>query len=57
MPWNQTSPIDQNANCVADYLRDRLSVSELCQLYHVSRGKGDKWIDRSVNGETVGRTR
>ena len=26
MPWNQTSPMDQRTQLIADYLRDRLSA-------------------------------
>ncbi len=27
MPWSQTSPLDQSTQFIADYLRDRLSVT------------------------------
>jgi putative transposase len=46
MPWSHTSPMDQKTPFIADYLRDRLSITELCQLYHISRKTGYKWIDR-----------
>ena len=46
MPWSHTSPMDQRTQFIAAYLRDRLSVTELCELYGVSRKTGDKWIDR-----------
>ena len=46
MPWSQTSPRDQKAQFIAAYLRDRLSVTELCALYGISRKTGYKWIDR-----------
>jgi putative transposase len=46
MPWRQTSPMDQKTRFIADYLRDRLSVTELCELYSVSRKTGDTWLDR-----------
>ena len=36
MPWRHTSPMDQKTQLIADYLRDRLSVTELCELYGVS---------------------
>ena len=54
MPWNQTSPMDQKTQFIADYLRDRLSVSELCELYCVSRKTGYKWIDRYVKQGPAG---
>jgi putative transposase len=46
MPWSQTSPMDQKTQFIAAYLRDRLSVTELCELYGISRKTGYKWIDR-----------
>jgi putative transposase len=46
MPWSHTSPMDQRTQFIAAYLRDRLSVTELCELYGVSRKTGYKWIDR-----------
>jgi putative transposase len=47
MPWSHTSPMDQKTPFIADYLRDRLAVTELCELYGVSRKTGYTWIDRS----------
>jgi putative transposase len=38
--------MDQRTQFIADYLRDRLSVTELCELYSISRKTGYKWIDR-----------
>ena len=46
MPWSQTSPMDQRTQFIADFLRDSLSMSELCALYNVSRKTGYKWIER-----------
>src|SRR5918996_1498010 len=46
MPWSHTSPMDQKTPFIADYLRDRLSMTELCEFYGVSRKTGDTWIDR-----------
>ena len=40
MPWSQTSPMDQKTQFIADDLRDRLSMTELCELYGVSRKTG-----------------
>jgi hypothetical protein len=31
--------------CIDAYLRDRLSVTELCELYGIRRKTADKWID------------
>jgi putative transposase len=46
MPWRQTSPMDQKTQFIADDLRDRLSMTELCELYSVSRKTGYNWVDR-----------
>ena len=46
MPWRHTSPLDQKTQFIADYLRERLSMTELCERYGVSRKTGYKWIDR-----------
>jgi len=46
MPWSQTSPMDQRTQFIADYLRQTLSITELCDLYGVSRKTGYKWIER-----------
>lgn len=46
MPWSELSPMDQRVQFIADYLRDILSVTELCDLYHISRKTGYKWIER-----------
>lgn len=49
MPWSVSSPMDQRTQFIADYLRDTLSISELCQLYGVSRKTAYKWIDRYLH--------
>jgi putative transposase len=54
MPWRQTSPMDQKMQFMADYLRQTLSIIELCELYHVSRKTGDTWIERYRKHGPVG---
>lgn len=54
MPWRELLPMDQRVQFVADYLRDRLSVTELCELYHVSRRTGYKWIERYLRQGVAG---
>src|SRR5215813_1810435 len=46
MPWKEASPGDQRTQSIADFLRDALSITELCALYGVSRKTGYQWIDR-----------
>jgi transposase-like protein len=38
--------MDQKTQLIADYLRDRLAVTEFCTLYEVSRKTAYTWIDR-----------
>jgi putative transposase len=46
MPWKETSPMEQRTQFIADFLRETFSVTELCQLYDISRKTAYKWIDR-----------
>lgn len=54
MPWSQTSPMDQRTHFIADYLRETLNITELCDLYGVSRKTGYKWIDRYLRQGPAG---
>src|SRR5919108_2236102 len=46
MPWSHPSPMDQNPQLIADYLRDRLSLTERCPCSHRRRPTGYKWMAR-----------
>src|SRR5947208_13313903 len=54
MPWRDASPMDQRTQFIADHLRDALPISELCELYGVSRKTGYKWIDRYIRHGPAG---
>jgi transposase len=54
MPWRAASPMDQRTQFIADFLRDALSITELCALYGVSRKTGYKWIDRYLRHGPAG---
>jgi len=54
MPWSQTLPMDQRTQFIADFLRETLSITELCQLYDVSRKTGYKWIERYLRSGPAG---
>lgn len=43
-------------NSIYRYLRDLLSVAELCELYGISRKTGYKWIDRYIHLGPAGLT-
>jgi transposase len=46
--------MDQRTQFIADYLRGTLSVTELCELYGVSRKTGYKFIDRYLRQGPAG---
>jgi transposase len=46
--------MDQRTQFIADHLRDALSITELCELYGISRKTGYKWIDRYVRHGPAG---
>jgi putative transposase len=54
MPWSETSPMDQKTQFIADYLRETLCVSELCDLYCISRKTAYKWIERYLKHGPAG---
>lgn len=54
MPWSQTTPMDQKTQFIADYLRQILSMSELCELYGISRKTGYKIVERYVRHGPAG---
>jgi putative transposase len=49
MPWRDSSPMDLKTQFIADYLRQTLSISELCLQYQISRKTGYKWITRYLD--------
>jgi hypothetical protein len=53
MPRKEASPVDQRT-LIADFLRDALSITELCALYGVSRKTGYNWIDRYLRHGPAG---
>ena len=46
--------MDQKTQFIADYLRRTLSITELCDLYSVSRKTGYKWIERYLTSGPSG---
>jgi transposase InsO family protein len=46
--------MDQRIQFIADFLRDTLSITELCEAYHVSRKTGYKWIHRYLKEGPAG---
>ena len=54
MPWRNASPMDQRTQFIADYLRDSLAITELCEHYGISRKTGYKWIERYLRQAPAG---
>ena len=54
MPWRDSSPMDLKTQFIADYLRQMLSISELCLHYNISRKTAYKWIDRYLDQGPTG---
>jgi transposase InsO family protein len=48
MPWLETNPMDQRLRFLEDLRLDRMSMTELCAHYQISRKTGYKWIDRAA---------
>lgn len=46
MPWSEITPMDQKKQFIMDYIRRNLTITELSQLYNVSRKTSHKWINR-----------
>jgi putative transposase len=46
--------MDQRTQFIADHLREALTISELCELYGISRKTGYKWIDRYLRRGPAG---
>ncbi len=46
MPFEKVSAMDEKTRFIADYLEQRYSHIDLCQMYGISRPTGYKWIRR-----------
>ena len=54
MPWKETCAMDQRVQLIGDWLGDEYSVTELGELYGVSRKTVYKWIERYEMGGISG---
>ena len=46
MPWKETCAMDQKVQLIGDWIKDEFSITELSELYGVSRATIYKWITR-----------
>lgn len=56
MPWKETCVMDQKVQLIGDYLKQVYSITELSQIYGVSRNTIYKWIERYKQGGNEGIT-
>lgn len=54
MPWKDVSPMDQKLQFVSLAATGRLTVSQLCEDFDISRKTGHKWLSRYDNHGAVG---
>ena len=58
MPWKEVNPMQQRLLFIADYLRQTMTITDLCHHYGISRKTGYKWIRRYHQDDQAGlRTR
>lgn len=53
MPWEERSKAMMRAEFVEAVLSKRLTKSQACRDFGISRPTGDKWIKRYLNGESM----
>ena len=53
MPWKESSKVMLRAEFVEAVLSGKLTKSQACRMYGISRPTGDKWINRALSGETL----
>jgi putative transposase len=46
MPWKETCPMDQKIQLISDWLKEKYTITELSQVYNISRKTIYKWIER-----------
>lgn len=50
MPWKEINAVDQRKMFIEEWLKDKESVEELCEVFGISRKTGYKWIERFHDG-------
>jgi transposase InsO family protein len=54
MPWKETCPMDEKTELIGDFLKDEFSITQLHELYGVSRKTIYKWIARYKQDGPIG---
>lgn len=50
MPWKEQQTVDQRMALVLAYMQHRMTMTELCREFGVSRRTGYKWTQRFIDG-------
>lgn len=53
MPWRELTPVSQRKDFVYLAKQGRVSFSELCRRFEISRPTGYKWLERELKGEPL----
>ena len=56
MPWKETCAMNQKVQLIADYLKQNYTITQLSEIYGVSRNTIYKWIERYKQGGNEGLT-
>ncbi len=46
MPWKETCPMNEKVEMIGEWLTGEHSITDLSELYRVSRKTAYKWIER-----------
>ncbi|HKQ87771.1 MAG TPA: IS481 family transposase, partial [Candidatus Acidoferrales bacterium] len=50
MPWKTSSVVDERARFVLEYERNEQTMTDLCEIYQISRTTGYYWLERFRQG-------
>ena len=53
MPWKEKTKAMLREEFIHEYNEHRLTLSELCRKYKISRPTAYKWLKRAENGEKL----
>ena len=50
MPWKTSSVVDERARFILEYERNEQTMTDLCEIYQISRTTGYYWLERYRQG-------
>src|SRR5215469_2533210 len=54
MPWKTSSAVDERTRFILEYERNEYTMTELCDIYRISRQTGYYWLARFRQGGLEG---